>query len=98
MLYDCLYLQYLQNNLIQFRVLYEWLSQYSVLLRAGRPGDRCSIPGRGEIVVNVAFMTRPALGPTQYPVGTGGPFPGDNARPRRDADHSPPSSAEFENE
>jgi hypothetical protein len=32
------------------------------------------------------------------PVGTGGPFPGSKAWPRRDADHSPPSSAEVENE
>jgi hypothetical protein len=29
---------------------------------------------------------------------TGGPFLGAKARPRRDADHSPPSSAEVENE
>jgi hypothetical protein len=28
----------------------------------------------------------------------GGPFPGTKARPGRDADHSPPSSAEVENE
>jgi hypothetical protein len=27
-------------------------------------------------------------------MGTGGPFPGDTARPERDADHSPSSSAE----
>jgi hypothetical protein len=27
-----------------------------------------------------------------YPMGTGGPFPGGKARPRRDADHSPPFS------
>jgi hypothetical protein len=27
-------------------------------------------------------------------IGTGGPFPGGRARPGRDADHSPPSSAE----
>jgi hypothetical protein len=31
-------------------------------------------------------------------VGTGGPFPGGKARPGRDADHSPPSSAEVMNE
>jgi hypothetical protein len=30
--------------------------------------------------------------------GTGGPFPGGKARPGRDADHSPPSSAEVVNE
>jgi hypothetical protein len=29
-----------------------------------------------------------------HPMGTGGPFPGGKARPGRDADHSPPSSAE----
>jgi hypothetical protein len=32
------------------------------------------------------------------PMGTGGPFPGGKARPGRDTDHSPPSSAEVENE
>jgi hypothetical protein len=31
-------------------------------------------------------------------MGTGGPFPGDIARPGRDADHSPPSSAEAKND
>jgi hypothetical protein len=31
-------------------------------------------------------------------VGTGGPFPGGKARQGRDADHSPPSSAEVVNE
>jgi hypothetical protein len=36
--------------------------------------------------------------PASCTVGTGGPFPGGKARPGRDADHSPPSSAEVENE
>jgi hypothetical protein len=31
-------------------------------------------------------------------MGTGGPFSGAKARPGRDADHSPPSSAEVVNE
>jgi hypothetical protein len=31
-------------------------------------------------------------------MGTGGPFRGGKARPGRDADHSPPSSAEVVNE
>jgi hypothetical protein len=31
-------------------------------------------------------------------MSTGGPFPRGKARPGRDADHSPPSSAEVENE
>jgi hypothetical protein len=32
-----------------------------------------------------------------FTVGTGGPFPEVKARPGRDADHSPPSSAEVQN-
>jgi hypothetical protein len=36
--------------------------------------------------------------PFSYPMGTGGSFPGGKARPGRDADHSPPSSAEVKNE
>jgi hypothetical protein len=36
--------------------------------------------------------------PASYPMGTGNPFPGGKARPRRDADHSSPSSAEVKNE
>jgi hypothetical protein len=36
--------------------------------------------------------------PVSCTMGTGGPFPGGKARPGRDADHSPPSSAEVVNE
>jgi hypothetical protein len=36
--------------------------------------------------------------PASCPVGTGGPFPAAKARPGRDADHSPPSSVQVENE
>jgi hypothetical protein len=36
--------------------------------------------------------------PASYPMGTGDPFPGDKARPGRDADYSPPSYAEAKNE
>jgi hypothetical protein len=36
--------------------------------------------------------------PASYPMGTGGSFPGGKARPGRDADHSPPSSAKVKNE
>jgi hypothetical protein len=36
--------------------------------------------------------------PASYPMGTGGSFPGGNARPGCDADHSPPSSAEVKYE
>jgi hypothetical protein len=76
------------------------VSQHSVRLRAGRPGDRGSIPGRGERTFPLASVSRPALGLTHAPVQwvPGGPFPGAKARPGHDADHSPPSSAEVENE
>jgi hypothetical protein len=36
--------------------------------------------------------------PASYPMGTGCHFPGGKARPGRDADHSPLSSAKFKNE
>jgi hypothetical protein len=36
--------------------------------------------------------------PASCTMGTGGPFPGAKARPGRDADYSPPSSAEVEYE
>jgi hypothetical protein len=36
--------------------------------------------------------------PASCTMGTGGPFPEGKARPGRDADHSPLSSAEVENE
>jgi hypothetical protein len=48
----------------------------------------------------LASVYRSALGPTQPPVQwvPGVLFPGVKARPGCDADHSPPSSAEVENE
>jgi hypothetical protein len=36
--------------------------------------------------------------PASCTMGTGGPFPGGKARSGRDADHTPPSSAEVVNE
>jgi hypothetical protein len=36
--------------------------------RAGRPGDRGSIPGGGEIIFPLASVSRPVLGRTQPPV------------------------------
>jgi hypothetical protein len=58
-------------------------------LRAGRPRGRSSSPGR---VKNSHFSTssRPALGSTQPPIQR---LPGVK-RPGREADHSPPTSAE----
>jgi hypothetical protein len=44
------------------------LSQLSVWPRTGQPGDRGSIPGRGERIFPLASVSRPALGQTQPPV------------------------------
>jgi hypothetical protein len=66
----------------------------SVWLRAGRLGDRGSIPGRGERIFPLASVAHPA----SCSVGAGCPFPEATARPERDSDHTPPSSTEVENE
>jgi hypothetical protein len=55
---------------------------------------------RGQRIFPLASVSRPALGPTQTPLQW---VPevlsaGVKARPGRDADHSPPSSVEVENE
>jgi hypothetical protein len=63
-----------------------------------RLGDRDSIPGRGRRFFLWPFVqTSSGVHPASSPVGTGGPFPRDKARPGRDAHHSPPSSAELKN-
>jgi hypothetical protein len=56
---------------------------------------------RGSILINIIANGRVVSTPASYsrgPMGTGGPFHGCKARPGRDADHSPPSSAEVVNE
>jgi hypothetical protein len=55
---------------------------------------------RGQRIFPLSSVSRPALGPTQPPVQCvpGVLSPGVKARPGRDADHSPPSSVEVENE
>jgi hypothetical protein len=46
---------------------------------------------------SLCVQTGSGANPACCTMGTGGPFPGAKARPGRDADHSPPSSAEIEN-
>jgi hypothetical protein len=75
------------------------MALHSVWLLAGRPGDQGSIPGRGEsFPSSLCVQTGSGAHPASCTMGTGGPFPGAKARPGRDADHSPSSSAEVENE
>jgi len=47
---------------------------------------------------NLCVQTGSGAYPASCTMGTGGLFPGGKARPGRDADHSPPSSAEVMNE
>jgi hypothetical protein len=47
---------------------------------------------------SLCVQTGSGAHPASGTMGIGGPFPGGKARPERDADHSSPSRAEFENE
>jgi hypothetical protein len=47
---------------------------------------------------NLCVQTGSGAHPSSCTMGTGGSFPGGKARPGRDADHSPPSSAEVKKE
>jgi hypothetical protein len=53
---------------------------------------------RKDFFSSLCVQTGSGTHPASYTMGTGGPFPGAKARPGRDADQSPPASAEFENE
>jgi hypothetical protein len=47
---------------------------------------------------NLCVQTGSGAHPASCTIGTGGPFPGGEVRPRSDTNPSPPSSAEVENE
>jgi hypothetical protein len=53
-------------------------------------------PRQRQRIFPLTPASRPAVGPTQPPIHwvLGDSFPGGKSRPGRDADHSPPSSAE----
>jgi hypothetical protein len=54
--------------------------------------------GAKDFSSNLCVQTGSGAHPASYTMGTGVLSPGVKARPGRDADHSPPSSAEVENE
>jgi hypothetical protein len=54
--------------------------------------------GAKDFSSSLCLQTGSGANPASCTMGTGGPFPGGKARPGRDADQSPPSSAEVENE
>jgi hypothetical protein len=51
-----------------------------------------------DISCSLCVQTSSGVHPASCTMGTGGPFPGGKARPGRDADHSPSSRDEVENE
>jgi hypothetical protein len=55
-------------------------------------------PTGADFSSSLCVQTGSGAHPESYPMGTGGSFPGGKARLGRDADHSPPSSAEVKNE
>jgi hypothetical protein len=54
--------------------------------------------GAKDFSSSLYVQTGSGAHPASCKMGTGGPFPWGKARPGRDADHSPPSSAEVVNE
>jgi hypothetical protein len=57
-----------------------------------------SLAGAKDFSSNLCVQTGSEAHPASCLMGTGGPFPGGKGRSGRDADHSPPSSAEVRNE
>jgi hypothetical protein len=51
-----------------------------------------------DFSASLCVQTGSGAHPASCTTGTGGPFPGGKARSGRDADHSPLSSADVENE
>jgi hypothetical protein len=72
------------------------------LINDYRLGDRAigvrSSTGADIFSSSPCVQTGSGAHPASYPMGTEGPFPGGKARLGRDADHSPPSSAEVKYE
>jgi hypothetical protein len=54
--------------------------------------------GTKDFSYSLFVQTGSGAHPASCKMGTRGPFPGAKARPGRDTDHSPPSSAEVEYE
>jgi hypothetical protein len=54
--------------------------------------------GAKDFFSSLFVQTGSGAHPASCTMGSGGPFPGGKARLGRDADHSPPSSAEVVNE
>jgi hypothetical protein len=108
MMYSFLLIIYLCRNNLQISGKLLWAVSSSTRSRISS-GSIVSDYGLDDRAIGVrspagdfplSSVSRPALGPTQPPVQwvPGVLSPGVKARPGRDVDHSPPSSAEVVNE
>jgi hypothetical protein len=88
-----------------------FISSYLIAKEPGSSGSTVSDYGLDDRAIGVrspagaedfssslCVQTGSGAHPASCTMCTGGPFPGGKARPGRDADYSPPSSAEVEDE
>jgi hypothetical protein len=98
------------NFLYYITKIYKYISSYPVRSRVSS-GSIVSDYGLDDRAIEVrspagvkdfssilCVQTGSGAHPASCTMGTGGPFPGVKARPGRDADHSPQSSADVVNE
>jgi hypothetical protein len=80
-------------------LLYSALLHYSIKILSTDWTAGVRSPTEAEdFSSNPCVQTGSGAHPASCTMGTGGSFPGGRARPGRDADHSPPSSAEVKKE
>jgi hypothetical protein len=73
-------------------------SSVSIVSDYGLDGRVQSPTEAEDFSSNLCIQTGSGVHPTSYTMGTGGFFPEGKKLPRRDSDHSPPSSAEVKKE
>jgi hypothetical protein len=76
-------------------------SSVSIVSGYGLDDQEIDVRSRAEakdFSSSLCVQTGSEAHPASCTMSTGGPFPGCKARPRRDADHSPPSSVVVKNE
>jgi hypothetical protein len=98
---------YKAHDVVHWRGIYEYdhmrsrVSPVSIVSGYGLDDREIEVRSPAEakdFSSNLCVQTGSGAHPASCTMGTGGLFPGAKARPRSDADHSPPSSAEVVNE
>jgi hypothetical protein len=90
-LFDCVFVNVIGSRIISGSIVSDYgLDDWAIGVR--------SPAGAKDSFSILCVETGSGAHPASCTMGTGGPFPGGKAQPGRDADHSPPSSAEVVNE